>query len=162
MTRDEYMARLSYDVKSGEFRWKHGFGRRYVGGKIAGSLDRLGYRRICASGKKCAAHQLAWLFFYGDWPDGEIDHINGNRDDNRLANLRVVNRSINMHNHHGKRKNNSSGYHGCFKVKGYDRWRAEIIVNGERIYLGLHPTPELAGAAYAEAKARLNPEQLLK
>lgn len=162
ITKEEVVLVLSYNQNTGVFVWKCDLGKNHKAGKVAGGLDRLGYRSICISRVRRAAHRMAWLVVYGEWPKGEIDHINGIRDDNRIANLRDVDRSANILNAHGIRKNNSSGYHGCFKIKGYERWRAEILIKGKRHFLGSYPSPELAGAAYADAKARLVDSQVVQ
>jgi len=143
----ELCKKLFYESESGKFYW--------LNGKLAGCLDRYGYRRITVDNRHYGAHRLAWLFVNGEFPVGELDHINGDKDDNRICNLRIVDRSENLHNTHKIRKNNSSGYHGVHKIKGYEKWRAEIIVRGVRNFLGSFNTPEEAGEAYSIAKKSL-------
>lgn len=81
------------------------------------------------------------------------DHVNGQPLDNRRSNLRIATSFENQHNRR-IRRDSTSGFKGVFKVKDYDYWKAEIVVNGIWIYLGVHPTPEEAHAAYCEAAKR--------
>lgn len=80
----------------------------------------------------------------------EVDHINGNKLDNRLSNLRLASKQENARNR-GKNSNNRSGYKGVCFAKGSDKWRAYITVDGRQVHLGLHSTPELAYGAYCES-----------
>lgn len=93
------------------------------------------------------AHRLAWFLHYGVWPAGSIDHINGIRHDNRLVNLRDVTAAENSMNRRGEV--NASGYPGVTKC--HKRWGARIVVNGKRLWLGQHDTPEQAHATYRQA-----------
>lgn len=81
------------------------------------------------------AHRVAWLFFYGEWPNGQIDHINHNKKDNRILNLRCVS---NMDNHRNMpiQKNNTSGIVGVHFIEHKLRWVSYIKVNAKRIHLG--------------------------
>lgn len=88
---------LEYAPETGVFRWR--VNRTSVrAGTMAGRLDSKGYRQISVDGQRYGAHRLAWLYMNGEWPKHEIDHVNGDRDDNRIANLRDVVRTINMRN----------------------------------------------------------------
>jgi hypothetical protein len=122
------MERLSYDPITGEVMRD---------GKPAGCLRSDGYIQISLDGKLHRAHRLAWRLFHGEWPDGEIDHINGVRSDNRIENLRVTSRVENMRNQ--KRHNtNTSGTAGVCWHKKAKKWVAMIKVNNKLLYLGLH------------------------
>lgn len=106
------------------------------------------YVKVSADGKTYLAHRIAWALATGEWPAGEIDHINGIRSDNRLANLRDVPRQINCHNRHAVRA--ASGILGVsFKA---NKWEAKIAVNRRQIHLGRFQTKEEARAAYLAAK----------
>lgn len=87
-------------------------------------------------GKNYASHRVIWLYHYGEWPTGEIDHINGNGFDNRLSNLRDVSHSENCKNMPIP-SNNLSGVRGVHWDKGHSKWRAFIKTNGRSKYLGL-------------------------
>lgn len=122
----------------------------------AGSVDDKGYIRIViqVDGKKrrLRAHTLAWFIVYGRLPDGEIDHINQNKRDNRLANLREVTRSVNQRN--GTRKgNNTSGVPGVTWHKQRKKWCAQANVDGKHHHLGLFVDKADAEVAAASFRA---------
>lgn len=143
---------LDYDPKTGVFRWKVKLARANPG-DVAGRINSNGYWRISIQRRDYGAHRLAWLYVYGRLPERQLDHINGDRLDNRLANLREATHSQNMQNL--KRfRNNTSGYQGVRKHKG--KWQARICVDRHVHHLGSFRTAEDAAAAYAEAKARLH------
>jgi hypothetical protein len=100
------------------------------------------------------ASHIAWLYFYGEWPKLEIDHINRNSLDDSIANLRDVTGSVNNMNQ-GETKANKSGFKGVFKhyEKGYG---AKIGINKISYNLGVYPTAELAAGAYRIAAAALH------
>ncbi|MEM1146020.1 MAG: HNH endonuclease signature motif containing protein [Pseudomonadota bacterium] len=85
-------------------------------GTPAGCVDRTGYRFISFCCRNHLAHRLTWFYVHGKWPDGEIDHINHDRDDNRIENLRIVDRAGNMRN--------LSNSHGVLFEGG--KWRARL------------------------------------
>jgi len=124
-------------------------------GSIAGSKVQRGYLAIAVKGVAYRAHRLAWLYVYGKWPDGVIDHINGNPADNRIANLRDVPQAINIQNAYCVKANSVTGYRGVSK-SGYGKFRAQLIVDGVRHYLGVYETPQEAADAYMAAKKRLH------
>ena len=105
-------------------------------GAVAGGIQSDGYIRITVNQKHYQAHRLIWLWVYGEWPDGEIDHINGIRDDNRIDNLRAVTRSENCRNTK-QRKDNKSGITGVHWHKKAKKWQARIQTNGKTRNLGL-------------------------
>lgn len=127
-------------------------------GSIAGTRTRKGYIRIHFSGKLYAAHRLAWFYVHGDWPRQQIDHINGNRADNRIANLRDVSARVNSQNRKRANANNSNGLLGVSKRSGGRRGFAAQIRNpdGTMNYLGRFDTAEAAHVAYLTAKASLH------
>lgn len=159
---------LDYDAQTGVMRWRQrpasSFGSfpAYASflakrcGCVAGSLKRDGYIHITIGGKAHAAHRLAWLHVTDNWPARTIDHINGNRSDNRLTNLREVSQAENNQNVRFKGLP-PSGARGVSWVEGKKRWRATISVNGKVRHLGLHKTIEAAEAAYIRAKAIHHP-----
>lgn len=113
-------------------------------GSVAGSTMPVGYVYIAVDGKRYYAHRLAYFYMKEEWPD-EVDHINGNRSDNRWSNLRNASRQQNAANI-GFFSNNSSGYRGVTKTS-VGTWRAEIQRNGKYHYLGCYKTKEEAAAA---------------
>lgn len=161
LTADALRNAVVYEPNSGEFRQKLGQGRRVRRGLlVAGYLRPDGYRVICVLGKHYLAHRLAWLYEHGTWPADQIDHVNGIRCDNSIANLRAAVSAENNQNR-GRRCDNSSGFVGVSAHKSSGRWQAKIGVAGRRIHLGLFASAGDAAQAYIAAKARshtFNPE----
>lgn len=148
LTQERVKELLDYYPATGVFVWKVNKNRAKAG-STAGSPYSTGYVYIQIDGKKYKAHRLAWLYVYGCWPDKEIDHINRNRSDNRLGNLRDTDKnSWNT----GDYKNNTSGYQGVSWHKHAKKWLAQIKVYGKQKHLGLFDTIEAANAAYIAAK----------
>ena len=141
---------LSYDIETGLFTWIGKTNRNTPIGRIAGHIDADGYRRISVRGKRYFAHRLAWWFVYGIWPDKELDHINLNKDDNRVCNLRLVTRSQNKQNM-GSVKGSLSAFKGAHWESARKKWRAVIVIDGKSIFLGRFNTDKEAAAAYAMA-----------
>lgn len=88
-------------------------------------------------------HRLAFLYMLGDFPENDVDHINGIRTDNRWVNLRAVDRKGNTHNI-GIARNNKSGYPGVDFHNVVGKFQARIRINGERVRLGFFDTKEEA------------------
>jgi hypothetical protein len=146
---------LDYDAQTGVFTWKVRTSIRTAVGMRAGGVGGPGYWMISVDSKRYYGHRLAWLYVFGEWPkDGEIDHINGDRIDNRISNLREVSRSKNNENKREPLPNNKSGYLGVFRKRS--RWTSRIRVNGKTHSLGGFDTPEAAHAAYLSAKRILH------
>jgi len=143
--------RLSYDPETGKLTWKtlteYEFDKKssYTGfkrffGKEAGTYDKnAGYVRVTIFGRKVLAHRLIWLMFNKSWPEGEIDHINGNPIDNRIENLRDVPHSENVKNA-AIRKDNKSGVTGVHFYEKTQNWKANIRVDGKLKHLGTFET----------------------
>lgn len=141
---------VRYDATTGKFyRARDG---REVGFVVASK----GYVCLKLAGKKCNAHRVAWLISTGGWPAGEIDHINGDKTDNRLANLRDVPRLLNAQNQTRAHKRNGTGLLGVHYDQDRDRYIAAIFTGGRKRFLGRHETAEAAHAAYLSAKRRLH------
>ena len=138
---------LDFDLKSGIIRWKTQRSRNIKPGQIAGNISKVGYRSIKIDGKSYLAHRLVWLFAAGDWPKGDLDHINGDKLDNRISNLREANKSQNGANKHAIR----SGLKGCCWNRGNNKWQASIRKNGKRTFLGYFDTEQEAHDAYCSA-----------
>ncbi len=149
LTADEARRVLDYNRETGALTWKVS-GARFKAGDVAGSPSE-GYYNICINYRLHKAHRLAWLMHYGLWPDGQVDHIDGNRGNNAIANLREATNRQNGRNR-PKQRNNSSGYKGVSPSNG--KWRAQITTSDGYQYIGTFDTPELAHAAYLEAASR--------
>ena len=125
---------LSYDPLTGEFTWKKS---RYgvSAGQAAGCVTANGYICIGLNNEIVLAHRLAWFCSYGNWPEGQIDHINGRRSDNRLANLRDVTNQENQRNRK-VRHDSLTGVTGVGWCRQTGKWRAKIGVDYKIIHLG--------------------------
>lgn len=109
------------------------FNARYVGRDAFASVGKNGYLHGPVNGVYLAAHRVAWCVFYGAWPDRLVDHINGIRTDNRVANLRLATVRENSRNRVHEPAN---GYYGVVKLAYADRWMARIRHEGREVYLG--------------------------
>lgn len=146
---------LSYHAETGEFTW---LGRRQGtarDGSLAGKVAHMGgcgnlYRRIKIDQREYLAHRLAWLWCYGEFPDGWLDHIDGDGLNNRITNLRRATCAENARNRRRPRTN-SSGLKGAVWHKKAGRWQAQLKLEGKAKYLGLFDTAEEAHAAYLSA-----------
>jgi len=124
---------------------------------IAGSEHRTGYWQVSVKGRLYLAHRLAWLFHYGKWPDHSIDHINGDKQDNRICNLRDVPQHINAQNRRKVFANKKSAAPlGVTLVKKTGKWEAQIKVNNRSVSLGKFSDMHEAHAAYVQAKRELH------
>jgi hypothetical protein len=134
-------------------RWN----KRYAGTEALSNVGHHGYPRGNIYNKPYRAHRVAWALHYGEWPCGEIDHINGIRHDNRICNLRIATGPENSRNLK-RRSDNTSGYKGVSKVAATGKWRAYINLNGKQYSLGYYDTAEAAAAAYANAAPKFHGE----
>lgn len=123
---------------------------RYAG-KEAGVVNHQNYRVIWVAGGTLRAHRIIWALHFGAYPDGDIDHINGDPSDNRVANLRDVPHAENMRNLK-LQKNNTSGVSGVRWKPNRAKWEAKIKVAGKFIYLGEFKKFSEAVAARKEAE----------
>jgi len=143
---------LSYDPESGLFSWAER--RRNVKvGDPAGGINRKGYLYIGFANTSYRANRLAWFYVHGVWPSGQIDHINGDRTDNRIANLRDVSGAANQQNRRVGNRNSSSRLLGVSWHAGSRKWRAQISVGHSTRHVGMFDSEEAAHAAYLSAKA---------
>lgn len=164
LTLGQISSYLDCDLHSGEIRWKVTRGKANKG-TLAGNVDlQTGYLRIGIEGTLYYAHRLVWLFAHGRWPKEEIDHINRQRVDNRLVNLREATRGENQRNM-GLIKSNRSGYRGVYWAAKSGKWGATIKIKRRSMHLGLFDLKEDAYAARLTKEAEIfgqfaNPEAL--
>lgn len=154
LTQDELKTQLNYDSETGIFTRLIAKSRRVKIGDIAGSLTNDGYFLIMINNSSYLSHRLAWLYITGSFPNNYIDHINGNKGDNRFCNLRDVNFNGNQQNIRKARVNNKSGLLGVSKEG--NKWRAQITVNKICKFIGLFDSKESAHNAYLESKRQLH------
>jgi hypothetical protein len=150
---------LSYNPQTGVFAWSCARPKIQVGAEAGYVKKNKGYRYIEVDGKAYSAHRLAWFYVTGSMPQLQIDHINGNKSDNRFENLREAT--------HGQNRANSKSSNKC-GVKGVRRlpwmkeenrcWMAQIRHKKRNIYLGCFHTKEEAHQAYCDAAKRLHGE----
>jgi len=106
---------LSYDPESGHLYWAKTMSGRAKAGNLAGSKNGEGYIQVQVKKRAYLAHRVAWFLTHGNWPENDIDHINGDKTDNRIKNLRDVSKSMNQRN--AKRRiDNTSGIIGVRRV----------------------------------------------
>ena len=137
---------LSYDPEKGILKWnkrniKHfknkqsfnTFHTMYANKKLIGHKKT---KQVYVGNVACKIHRVIWCHFYGEWPDKNlvIDHINGDDDDNRITNLRLVTQSENVKNQ-SLPKSNTSGAVGVIKHK--NKWKAQIKINGVSKHIGI-------------------------
>lgn len=154
-THSRVIELLDYSKDTGVFIWKVSKGR-VKAGSIAGSKKRSGHLDISIDGKRVAAHRLAWFYEYEEFPKQLIDHINGDKCDNRISNLRDVSSLVNQQNERKGRKHSMHGYLGATWCKDKKKWAAQIRVNNKKVRIGLYPTPQEAHNAYLNAKRKLH------
>lgn len=136
---------LRYDPETGKFYWLKDTRSKGKAGHEAGSTNERGYVVIGVHGRRIYAHVVAWLFEKGEYPLN-LDHINGNRTDNRIVNLRSVTTQENTWNTI-KHKYNTSGTLGVCWNKLEQKWKAYIMHNGKNLHLGYFCSLEAAVAA---------------
>lgn len=147
---------VRYDWSTGIFTNLLDRGKKAKAGAPIGFLEKTGYLQARIDGRTYRLHQLAWLYMRGYWPEGVMDHINGNKADNRWANLRLVNHTINNQNKRGATSRNKTGFLGVSVVAESGNFLAQIKYGGKQRRLGEFPTPELAHAAYLSAKRQFH------
>ena len=157
---------LDYDAETGVFTWrsrpKEHFRTQAVlvrwgilfAGRRAGTIDGGGYIRIRINNEYYRAHRLVWLLARGHPIPVEIDHINGNKADNRAENLRAATKVENGANSR-MRADNKTGFKGVFRIKS-GRYRAKIDINRQQIHVGYFKTLKEAAEARKEAAERIH------
>lgn len=142
---------LRYDPTSGYLWWKVRGSRRQLN-RPAGSPNGSGYTKIGFHGKGYKAHRIAWLLTTGRWPEGQIDHLDGNRSNNRIENLREVSGSDNSRNAR-MRFDNTSGVSGVGWHKPSKKWFARVYVNRNQKWLGYFDDKDKAERVVKEFRA---------
>lgn len=151
LSAEEARALLDYNPHTGVLTWKRNMTTWTRAGDEAGVIQDGKYRRVGIRGRYYMSHRLAWLIVTGEWPKQEIDHANGEKADNRWENLRAATATQNRRNTKHK---NRAGLIGASYHASTGRYRAQIRVDGRRLFLGWFQTAEEASVAYAAAAIR--------
>lgn len=152
---------IVYDPKTGLVKWVDNKKNRKIVGWFCGYDHGNGYKQISVFGSRIFVHRLAWAFVYGEHPNGIIDHINGNRSDNRIGNLRCVSDLENNQNIVKPTKASKTGVRGVHFSSRRNRWIAQITVNGKNSHLGCFMNLEEAKQAYMKAKKQFHSAPIL-
>jgi hypothetical protein len=149
---------LEYDPKTGRLTWKErprshfgsdrnwkSWNKRYAH-TVAGSKNRGGYQLVTLNNRHHKSHRVAWALHYGGWPQHTIDHLNRDKSDDRISNLRDVEHHIN-HRNMPTQPNNTSGFPGVYYDSGRGAWCAAIWVKGKDFFIGRFQTKAEAVAA---------------
>lgn len=169
LTAERLRQLLSYNQDNGLFTWlkrdEHEFistrsykswTARYAG-KSAGHKRRdTGYVIVVINGTQHKGHRLAWLYVYGRWPEHGIDHINGDRSDNRIQNLRDVPPRTNSENQRSAKSGNKAGMLGVSWHEKNKKWQAEICIDGKKHYIGTFKKQEDAHKEYISVKRAMH------
>lgn len=156
LTQDQLIKLICYDKDTGILTWRVYRGGRKAGSEV-GRINKEGYIATRIEPKYYLSHRLAWLYVYGDWPKGQIDHINGVRSDNRISNLRDVTVSQNGQNRrYAPITNQTSKVRGVTWHKAIKKWQAQICINQVFHYIGVFITLDEAKAARELAELKLH------
>lgn len=142
-----------YDPETGVLTRRKTAGNSGKGAMVL-TKSSAGYLRVLVDWHRYYVHQVIWVYVHGEWPNGQIDHIDNDRTNNRIKNLRVCNASANCLNQRKPRTNNKLGLHGVHELPS-GKYRAQCQVQGKKINLGLFEDKHSAAAAYQEFKKGL-------
>ncbi len=147
---------LNYSPDTGVFTRRVRTSQGNRAGDVAGGPHNAGYWNISVDGRRYLAHRLAWLYVHGEWPPSEIDHIDGNRNNNQIANLRIASRSLNQQNRTRPTKHNQLGVLGVYYSKRRGRFVASLRNEGRNVHVGEFATAAEAHDAYVSTKRVLH------
>lgn len=159
-THAELLAIIHYDPETGRFTHLRTSGKARKGAEV-GKINCFGYREMRIFNRLFTAGRIAWFYMTGQWPEQVIDHINGDRSDNRWCNLRSASYLENNWNAPVS-KNCKSGLKGAWPCKTTGRWQSLLTDGRKRIWLGRFDTAEEAHEAWIEAAVRLRGEEWMK
>lgn len=167
---------ISCDGETGELLWQHRpaclfkpdgrvsangaaamWNGKWAGKPALSSVNSSGYKCGRIFSRAYKAHQVVVALTQGEWPLGDVDHIDGDKANNRPSNLRLATRAENVRNV-GKLSNNTSGFKNVSFDKTKNLWRAGVTVNGKRVYLGRFKKKEDAYNAFCERAEKLHGE----
>lgn len=146
---------LRYEPESGAFYWvKRSSDKTKVGQRAGRPRSVGGYWQVTVLGKTYYAHRLAWAFVHDAWPDAQIDHRNGLKGDNRIANLRVASSTLNLANI-GAKRDNTSGCKNVHWCNTKQRWVAKVKFSGKTRHVGTYSDFDAAVQAVMQVRAEL-------
>lgn len=154
LSADEAREIFVCDESTGLLYWREDRFKGPRAGAKAGGKSTSGYLTITLRERQYQAHRVVWLMKYGRWPSGQIDHINGVKDDNRIENLRDVDASTNAENQRKANPRNKTGLLGVVAARG--KFKAILHSRGRCFYLGAFKTPEEAHNVYLDAKRQIH------
>jgi len=155
LTAERVKEVFNYDPETGEFYRKlDKYGRHITPYKVGFTMSN-GYTYLSIDGKQVRAHRIAWLYVTEQWPDLFVDHINGDKSDNRFCNLRVATPRINAENRRAPKTTSTTGHMGVSQERSV--WRATITTNKKFRRIGTFKTPQEAHDAYLKAKRAEHP-----
>src|SRR5690242_17212002 len=154
LTSEILKSYLHYDPETGAFKWKESRGR-VEKNQLAGSIS-CGRVLIRLCGCVYKAHRLAWLYMTGEWPNGQIDHRDGNQMNNAWGNIREVSATVNQQNKRKAYSNSKTGLLGASLDKKTSKYVARIKLSDKRVTIGYFNTAQEAHEAYVEAKRKLH------
>lgn len=157
ITRDRLDELLEFNPGSAIWTWRITRGGTARKGSRAGSINAIGYEVLRLDQRDYLAHRVVWFWHNGTWPDGLIDHIDLDRLNNRVFNLRIATAAQN-HWNRPPNKRNKSGYKGVIFHKVSGRWAARISASRMKFHIGLFDTAEAAHEAYVAYSKLLHGE----
>lgn len=144
---------LEYFPETGSFLWQE---RKKNMRERVGSVDNKGYLRISLDKVRYKAHRIAWFYIHGEWPEGMLDHIDGNKLNNKLNNLRDVQQNVNSYNTETAYSSSKTGFLGVTKVG--NRFYPRLGISGKVHHFGGYGTPEEAHEVYKAQKKKVMDE----
>lgn len=153
---------FDYDPETGALKWLISRRGQAKPGDLAGHANH-GYWMTKLDQQIMMVHRVGWALTHGRWPNGDIDHIDGNPSNNRLSNLRECSRSENMQNRRTPKSTTKSGLLGVWRTRRHlsKPWVAAVVIGRKKVWGGYFATKEEAAAEYLAAKARLHPFQTI-
>jgi hypothetical protein len=149
--------RLQYDPQTGALTWRLRPNGRVAANTQAGCIASTGYRVIRIDGRQWKAHRLVWLIVHGEEPAGDLDHVDGNRLNNRIENLREASDLDNAQNRRRANCNSATGLLGVSAPARRPVFHAVIRAAGKKIHIGTYQSADQAHTAYLTAKRLLHP-----
>jgi hypothetical protein len=155
LTQARVQELFRYDPETGKLFWRKRKGVK--AGREAGTLTDTGYLKVCVDFVDYKVHRIIWLYCTGAFPEDFLDHINLNKADNRIENLRPATKSENGRNR-PKQRDNVSGFKGVAWDSGRQKWIASIKLHGKFHFLGRYDDAAEAHEVYKDAARRLHGE----